>query len=58
MALCVCQLGPVDTFDFMKAATQGKLKVVEKYLEDGGDPNFSDEESTCLYGIRSTYHVT
>ncbi|XP_038840450.1 ankyrin repeat domain-containing protein 2-like [Salvelinus namaycush] len=58
VAVDIPVLGPVDTFDFMKAATQGKLKVVEKYLEDGGDPNFSDEESTSLYGIWSTYHVT
>nr|XP_046213408.1 ankyrin repeat domain-containing protein 2 isoform X3 [Oncorhynchus gorbuscha] len=59
VAMDIPVLGPVDTFDFMKAATQGKLKVVEKYLEDGGDPNFSDElRRTALHFASIEGHST
>ena len=30
-------MGPVDPEDFLKAASKGKLRVVEKFLQDGGD---------------------
>ncbi|XP_062257225.1 ankyrin repeat domain-containing protein 2 [Platichthys flesus] len=36
-------IGHVDTAEFMNAATQGKLNVIDKYLADGGDPNIHDE---------------
>uniref|UniRef100_A0A667XZK1 Ankyrin repeat domain 2 (stretch responsive muscle) n=1 Tax=Myripristis murdjan TaxID=586833 RepID=A0A667XZK1_9TELE len=43
-------VGPVDPEDFMDAAIKGKLKVVEKYLADGGNPNFHDElKRTALH---------
>ncbi|XP_048126073.1 ankyrin repeat domain-containing protein 2 isoform X1 [Alosa alosa] len=35
--------GPVDSIDFLKAAANGKVKMVEKFLQDGGDPNTSNE---------------
>ncbi|KAK3573953.1 hypothetical protein QTP86_032994 [Hemibagrus guttatus] len=35
--------GPVDCEEFLKAATNGNVKVVDKFLEDGGDPNIADE---------------
>uniref|UniRef100_A0A671KHW1 Ankyrin repeat domain 2 (stretch responsive muscle) n=1 Tax=Sinocyclocheilus anshuiensis TaxID=1608454 RepID=A0A671KHW1_9TELE len=39
---------PVD--EFLKAAAQGKMEVVEKFLEDGGDPNICDEfKKTALH---------
>ncbi|XP_053477191.1 ankyrin repeat domain-containing protein 2 [Ictalurus furcatus] len=36
-------VGPLDCENFLKAATNGNLKVVDKFLEDGGDPNTADE---------------
>uniref|UniRef100_UPI003AAAF2B6 uncharacterized protein ankrd2 n=1 Tax=Centroberyx gerrardi TaxID=166262 RepID=UPI003AAAF2B6 len=43
-------LGPVDSAEFMNAAIQGELKVVEKYLADGGNPNVHDElKRTALH---------
>ncbi|XP_048362268.1 ankyrin repeat domain-containing protein 2 isoform X2 [Sphaerodactylus townsendi] len=35
--------GPVAEEDFLKAAVQGKVHVVEKFLADGGSPDTSDE---------------
>lgn len=35
--------GLVEPEEFLKAAAQGKMEVVEKFLEDGGDPNTCDE---------------
>lgn len=32
----------MDT-EFMNAASQGKLDVIEKYLADGGNPDVHDE---------------
>ncbi|TKS85599.1 Ankyrin repeat domain-containing protein 2 [Collichthys lucidus] len=34
---------PEDTAEFMNAASQGKLNVMDKYLADGGNPNIHDE---------------
>ncbi len=33
----------MDPEEFLKAAAQGKTEVVERFLEDGGDPNICDE---------------
>ncbi|XP_032081761.1 ankyrin repeat domain-containing protein 2 [Thamnophis elegans] len=35
--------GPVLVEDFLKAAVQGRIQVVEKFLADGGSPNVCDE---------------
>ncbi|XP_053245468.1 ankyrin repeat domain-containing protein 2 isoform X2 [Podarcis raffonei] len=35
--------GPVTEEDFLKAAVQGKVHVVDKFLADGGSPNACDE---------------
>ncbi|KAG8135745.1 hypothetical protein E2320_008740 [Naja naja] len=35
--------GPVAVEDFLKAAVQGRIQVVEKFLVDGGSPNACDE---------------
>ncbi|KAF3842105.1 hypothetical protein F7725_024056 [Dissostichus mawsoni] len=37
---------PMDTAELMKAARQGKLDVIDKYLDDGGNPNVHDEGHT------------
>lgn len=52
--LCVCggQVGPVDPEEFMDAAIKGKQKVVEKYLADGGNPNFHDEVYTSCVAAK------
>ncbi|KAM6922246.1 uncharacterized protein ankrd2 isoform 2-T2 [Lycodopsis pacificus] len=43
-------IGPTDTADFMNAASQGKLNVIDKYLADGGNPNVHDElKRTALH---------
>ncbi|KAK2852700.1 hypothetical protein Q7C36_007901 [Tachysurus vachellii] len=34
---------PVDCENFLKAAINGNVKVVDKFLEVGGDPNTADE---------------
>ncbi|KAL6101839.1 ankrd2 [Pungitius sinensis] len=42
--------GPTDTAEFMSAASQGRLNVVDKYLADGGNPNVHDElKRTALH---------
>ncbi|XP_078523093.1 uncharacterized protein LOC144792096 isoform X2 [Lissotriton helveticus] len=35
--------GPVDTAQFLQAALENQRLVVDKYLDDGGDPNVSDQ---------------
>uniref|UniRef100_A0A8D0E8B6 Ankyrin repeat domain 2 n=1 Tax=Salvator merianae TaxID=96440 RepID=A0A8D0E8B6_SALMN len=35
--------GPVKEEDFLKAAVQGKMHIVEKFLVDGGSPDTCDE---------------
>lgn len=41
---------PEDTTEFMNAASQGKLSVIDKYLADGGNPNVHDElKRTALH---------
>ncbi|XP_068614876.1 ankyrin repeat domain-containing protein 2-like [Brachionichthys hirsutus] len=34
---------PENAAEFIKAASQGKLNVIDKYLADGGNPNVYDE---------------
>ncbi|KAM8860084.1 uncharacterized protein ankrd2 isoform 2-T2 [Spinachia spinachia] len=42
--------GPTDTAEFMSAASQGWLNVIDKYLADGGNPNVHDElKRTALH---------
>ena len=42
VCVCVC-VGVLNPDEFINAAFSGKLKVVVKYLSDGGDPNTFDE---------------
>ncbi|KAG7462469.1 hypothetical protein MATL_G00185160 [Megalops atlanticus] len=43
-------IGPVDPSDFLRAAVQGRVKVIERFLEDGGNPNTCDEfKRTALH---------
>ncbi|XP_035810833.2 ankyrin repeat domain-containing protein 2 isoform X2 [Amphiprion ocellaris] len=43
-------IGPVETAEFMTAASQGKVKVIETYLADDGNPNAQDElKRTALH---------
>lgn len=37
------QTGPVDEEMFLKAAVEGKVKVIDKYLADGGSADTCDE---------------
>lgn len=39
---------PGDTTELMNAACQGSMNVIDKYLEDGGNPNVHDEVLTSL----------
>lgn len=42
------QMQPETTLEFMNAACQGNLDVIDKYLADGGNPNVHDEvRSPC-----------
>ncbi|CAM4725523.1 unnamed protein product [Leuciscus chuanchicus] len=44
--------------EFIKAAAQGKMEVVEKFLEDGGDPNTCDEfRKTALHRAALENHA-
>ncbi|XP_026046953.1 ankyrin repeat domain-containing protein 2 [Astatotilapia calliptera] len=41
---------PVDTAEFMNAASECKLDIIDRYLEDGGNPNAHDElKRTALH---------
>lgn len=37
------QTGPVDEETFLKAAVEGRMKVIDKYLADGGSADTCDE---------------
>uniref|UniRef100_A0A669PT47 Ankyrin repeat domain 2 n=1 Tax=Phasianus colchicus TaxID=9054 RepID=A0A669PT47_PHACC len=41
--LVLPQEGPVEPEDFLRAAVQGKIRVIEKFLADGGPPDTCDE---------------
>nr|XP_047916480.1 ankyrin repeat domain-containing protein 2 isoform X2 [Anser cygnoides] len=42
-ALPCPQEGPVEPETFLRAAVQGKIRVIEKFLADGGPPDTCDE---------------
>ncbi|RXN06500.1 ankyrin repeat domain-containing 2-like protein [Labeo rohita] len=51
-------VGPVEPDEFLKAAAHGKMEVVEKFLEDGGDPNTCDEfRKTALHRAALENHA-
>lgn len=35
--------------DFLRAAVQGKIRVIEKFLADGGPPDTCDEVVRCSW---------
>lgn len=41
--MCILQTGPVDDEMFLKAAVEGNIKVVEKFLTDGGPVDTCDQ---------------
>ncbi|XP_042592090.1 ankyrin repeat domain-containing protein 2 [Cyprinus carpio] len=51
-------VGRVEQDEFLEAAAQGKMEVVEKFLEDGGDPNICDEfRKTALHRAALENHA-
>ncbi|XP_072533033.1 uncharacterized protein ankrd2 isoform X2 [Salminus brasiliensis] len=50
--------GPVDREDFLTAAANGKITVIDKFLADGGDPNACDEfRKSALHRAAFQGHV-
>ncbi|KFQ39246.1 Ankyrin repeat domain-containing protein 2, partial [Mesitornis unicolor] len=43
LSLSHCQEGPVEPETFLRAAVQGKMHIIEKFLADGGPPDTCDE---------------
>lgn len=43
LILSHCQEGPVEPETFLRAAVQGKMYIIEKFLADGGSPDTCDE---------------
>lgn len=43
LSLSCHQEGPVEPETFLRAAVQGKMPVIEKFLADGGSPDTCDE---------------
>ncbi|XP_010007888.1 PREDICTED: ankyrin repeat domain-containing protein 2, partial [Nestor notabilis] len=52
LSLSRCQEGPVEPETFLRAAVQGKMHIIEKFLADGGSPNTCDEVVVPRYGPR------
>ncbi|KAJ8418129.1 hypothetical protein AAFF_G00138380 [Aldrovandia affinis] len=51
-------MGPVDAADFLKAAAQGRTKVIEKFLKDGGNPDTCDKfRRTALHRAALEGHM-
>lgn len=49
------QIRPEDTAEFMNAASQGKVNVIDKYLADGGSPNVHDEVSSPCVAVKQIH---
>ncbi|XP_067393118.1 ankyrin repeat domain-containing protein 2 isoform X2 [Emydura macquarii macquarii] len=51
-------VGPVEEEAFLRAAVEGKLRVIEKFLGDGGSPDTCDEfHRTALHRASLEGHV-
>jgi len=44
-------VGPVAVYDFLMAATTGRIKSVRKFLDDGGDVNAKDSVSSSWQAL-------
>ncbi|KAE8590637.1 hypothetical protein XENTR_v10018137 [Xenopus tropicalis] len=50
--------GPVTAEAFLKAAVEGKMNIIEKFLEDGGSPDTCDEfRRTALHRASLEGHI-
>uniref|UniRef100_A0A8B9PCI3 Ankyrin repeat domain 2 n=1 Tax=Apteryx owenii TaxID=8824 RepID=A0A8B9PCI3_APTOW len=58
LSLSCPQEGPVEPETFLRAAVQGKIRVVEKFLADGGSPDTCDEfHRTALHRCSLEGHM-